>query len=207
MLQKGSMMAVAEATFLMTTEELLALPEDGVQRWLIRGKLREKPLPIRERLGEKPMTIRNRWHSRIMARVAKTLDNWRDQQPEPRGSVLCGEVGVLLRRDPDTTVVVDVIYVSAELAAAESEETTLVDGDPVLVVEILSPNDVNEQVHEKVDDYLAAGVRLVWVIDPHDRTVVIYRPDHEPELVNVHHELSGEPHLPGFRVPVAELFA
>jgi Uma2 family endonuclease len=189
-------MPVAEAISLMTTEELLALPENGVQRWLIQGKLREKP-----------MIVRNRWHSRIMARVAKILDNWRDQQPEPRGSVLCGEVGVRLRRDPDTTVGVDVIYVSAEFAAAESEETTLVDGVPILVVEILSPNDVNEQVHEKVDDYLAAGVRLVWVIDPHDRTVLIYQPGQEPALVNVRHELSGEPHLPGFRVPVAELFA
>jgi Uma2 family endonuclease len=188
-------MAVAEGVKLMTTEELLALPEDGMDRWLIRGQLRERP-----------MTVRNRWHSRIMTRVAKFLDNWLDGQPEPRGSVLSGEAGCRLRRDPDTTVGIDVVYVSAEVAVRESEDTTLIDGVPVLAVEILSPNDVLEQINAKIDGYLQAGVPLVWVIDPHRRTVEIFRPDVEPELVNVRQELSGEPHLPGFRVPVAQLF-
>jgi Uma2 family endonuclease len=190
------MMVVAAAKPVMTTEELLALPQDGMERWLIHGQLRERP-----------MTVRNRWHSRIMTRVAKFLDNWLDQQPEPRGSVLCGEAGCRLRRDPDLTVGIDVVYVSAELAARETDETRLIDGVPVLVVEILAPNDVEEQVNEKIDGYLQAGVLLVWVIDPHDRTVLIYRPGTEPELVNVRQELSGEPHLPGFRVPVAQFFA
>jgi Uma2 family endonuclease len=184
----------------MTTEELLALPDDGVERWLIRGQLREMPVQ------GMCMTVRNRWHSRIMVRVAKFLDNWLDQQPEPRGAILCGEAGCRLRRDPDTTVGIDVVYISAELAARESDETSLIDGVPVLVVEILSPNDTQEQIDEKSDSYLQAGVALVWVIDPHDRTVTIYRPGQEPELVNVRQELSGDPHLPGFRVPVAQLF-
>jgi Uma2 family endonuclease len=47
----------------------------------------------------------------------------------------------------------------------------------------------------------------VWVIDPHCRTVLIYRPGAEPEMANVRQELSDEPHLPGFRVPVAKLFS
>ena len=188
-------MATAAAPTVMTTAELLALPDDGTERWLIRGQLRERP-----------MTVRNRWHSRIMARVAKFLDNWLDQQPEPRGSVLCGEAGCRLRRNPDTTVGIDVVYVPPEVAARESEDTSLIDGVPVLVVEILSPNDTQEQVDEKTDDYLSAGVALVWVIDPHDRTVLIYRPGAEPELVNARQILSGEPQLPGFQVPVAQLF-
>jgi Uma2 family endonuclease len=179
----------------MTTEELLALPDDGVERWLIDGQLQEKP-----------MTVRNRAHSRIMTRVGKFLDNWLDEQPQPRGSVLCGEAGVRLRRDPDTTVGVDVVYVSAEVAARQPEDTTLLDGVPVLVVEILSPNDTLEEINNKIDTYLKAGVALVWIIDPHHRTVEIFRPGAEPELVNVRQELSGEPHLPGFRVGVAQLF-
>jgi Uma2 family endonuclease len=189
-------MLVAAATHAMTTEELLALPEDGVERWLIRGELRETP-----------MTVRNRWHSRIMARVAKFLDNWLDLQPEPRGAILCGEAGCRLRRNPDTTVGIDVVYISAELAANETDETSLIDGVPILVVEILSPSETHERVDEKIDGYLQAGVALVWVIDPHDRTVTIYRPEHEPELVNVRQELSGEPQLPGFHVPAAYLFS
>jgi Uma2 family endonuclease len=192
-------MAVAEAVKLMTTEEFLALPDDGVERWLIRGQLREA------RRG-KTMTVRNRWHSRIMARVTKFLDNWLDGQPEPRGSVLCGEAGCRLSHDPDTIVGIDVVYVSPEVAVRESEDTTLIDGVPVLAVEILSPNDVLEQINAKIDGYLQAGVPLVWEIDPHRRTVEIFRPDAEPELVNVRQELSGEPHLPGFRVAVAQLF-
>ncbi len=187
-------MAVA-APPVLTTAELLALPQNGEERWLIKGQLREKP-----------MTLRNRWHSRIMVRVAKFLDNWLDTQPEPRGAVLCGEAGCRLRRNPDTTVGIDVVYVPPDMAMVESEETTLIDGVPVLVVEILSPNDTQEQIDEKVDTYLEAGVALVWIIDPHDRTVLIYRHGARPEFVNEDQELTAEPQLPGFRVAVARLF-
>jgi Uma2 family endonuclease len=76
-----------------------------------------------------------------------------------------------------------------------------------LVVEILSPNDTQEAIHEKTDDYLQAGVALVWVIDPHDRTILIYRPGQEPELVTIRQELSADPQLSGFRVQAAEIFA
>jgi Uma2 family endonuclease len=194
-------MSTAAATPLMTTEEFLALPDDGTERWLINGRLREKRAP-----GENAMTVRNRWHSRIMARVTKFLDNWLDKQPQPRGSVLCGEAGVRLRREPDTTVGIDVVYVSAEVAAREPTDTTLIDGVPTLAVEILSPNDTQEEINEKIDGYLQAGVALVWVIDPHHQTVEQFRPGKRPKLVNSEEELSGEPELSGFRVPVAELF-
>ena len=113
---------------MMTAEEMLALPESRVERWLIRGQLRERPL-----------TVRNRWHSRVLTRVAKILDNWLDHQPEPRGEVLGGEAGCLLRRDPDTVVGLDVVYVSAEVAARKPNDTTLIDGVPTLAVEIAFP--------------------------------------------------------------------
>jgi Uma2 family endonuclease len=188
-------MTVAEASKVMTTEEMLALPENGVERWLVRGQLREKPL-----------TSRNRFHSRIMVRVAYLLEAWLERQPQPRGSVLCGEAGIRLQRNPDTTFGVDVIYVSAETAAQRSDETTLIEGPPVLAVEILSPNDTQDEIHDKIDDYLAAGVALVWIIDPRRQTIQVLRSDEEPALVNVRQELSGEPFLPGFRVAAAQLF-
>jgi Uma2 family endonuclease len=188
-------MSTTPVATVMTTEKLLALPDNGVERWLIRGELREKP-----------RTVRNRLHSRIMARVTTVLTNWLDGQTQPPGAVLCGEAGCRLRRDPDTTVGTDVAYVSAEVMGRQTDETTLIDGVPVLVVEILSPNDTEEQTNEKVDDYLAAGVPLVWVIDPHDRTVLVYQPGTEPTLFNARQELSGEPQLPGFRVGVSHLF-
>jgi Uma2 family endonuclease len=186
---------MATATTPMTTEELLALPDDGMDRWLIRGELREKP-----------MAVRNRFHSRALIRVGHVLENWLEGQPEPHGQVLGGEAGVRLRRTPDSTVGVDVVYVSAEVAARQTDDTTLIDGVPVLAVEILSPSDTVEEIDEKVDSYLTAGVALVWVLDPHDRTVTVYRPDARPQLFNDEQELVGEPHLPGFRAPVARLF-
>lgn len=189
-------MATVEAPALMTTEQLLAMLDDGVERWLIRGQLREKP-----------KAHRDRWHSRVMVRVARFLDVWLDQQREPRGSVLGGEAGVRLSRDPDTTVGIDVVYISPDVAAQNPEDTTLIDGVPVLAVEILSPSNTVEEIDEKLDRYLEAGVRLVWIVDTRDRTVTIYRPGQEPEFVNARQELSGDPELPGFRVHVADLFA
>jgi Uma2 family endonuclease len=186
-------MSVAGA--LMTTEELLALPDEGMDRWLIQGQVREKA-----------MTYRNRWHSLIVMRLGQFLNNWLDSQPHPRGAVYGGEAGCRLRRNPDTTVGLDAVYISAELAARQPNDTTIIDGVPTLAVEVLSPSDKQEEINEKVDEYLAAGVPLVWVIDPHRRTILVHRPDSEPELVTVRQELTGEPHLPGLRIPAAKLF-
>ncbi len=63
-----------------------------------------------------------------------------------------------------------------------------------------------EDVNEKIDAYLSAGVAIVWIVDPYYRTVRVHRPDAEPELFNVRHELTAEPQLPGFRVAVSRLF-
>jgi Uma2 family endonuclease len=178
------------------TEELLALPEDDIERWIIRGELREKP-----------MTKRNRHHSRATARIAQLLGDWLDRQPSPRGEVYDGEAGCILARDPETTVGIDVVYLSPELAAKQSDDTTLIDGVPTLAVEVLSPNDTTEEITEKVRAYLAAGVPLVWVVHPSFRTVTVHKPGEEPELFNVHQELSGDPHLPGLSIRVESIFS
>lgn len=180
---------------LMTTEQMLALPLDGMDRELIHGELREKPL-----------TQHNRRHSRTEANVTFFLQGWLVNLPEPRGEVLSGEAGFRILRDPDTTVGIDVAYISAELAAATPDNARLVDGAPTVAVEILSPSNNWGSVVEKLRDYLAAGVPLVWILDPEFRTVTVYRPGAEPELFNARQELSGDPHLPGFRVEVARLF-
>ena len=186
---------MATVTMPMTTEELLALPENGMERWLIAGELRERPMPTR-----------NRFHSYSMTRMAQELANWLDKQPEPRGQVLTGDAGVRLQRNPDTTFGVDVAYVSAEVLAQQSAKSTLIEGIPTLAVEILSPKDMIEDIDEKIVAYLAAGVPLVWVVHPYQRTVTVRTPDAEPVLYNVQQELSGDPHLPGFRISVRRLF-
>jgi Uma2 family endonuclease len=190
------MMTIATAAPLMTTEELLALPDDGVDRELIRGHL-----------VERPVTRRSRPHSRTEARIAMILGQWLEGQPEPKGEVLSGEAGVRLRRNPDSTVGVDVAYISAATAQETPDNAFLIEGPPVLAVEILSPSDTQEEILEKVREYLDTGVKLVWLVEPKFRTVVVYRPDSEPVLYNVQQELPGDPHLPGLRVKVAEIFA
>jgi Uma2 family endonuclease len=188
-------MSTATAARLMTMAELLAMPDDGVDRWLIRGQLREKPI-----------TVRNRFHSRVLVRIAQLLLDWLDRQPAPHGEVLGGKAGFRIRKAPDTVVGVDVAYVSYEIASRLSDETTLVDGVPTLAVEILSPSDTHEEVRQKVTEYLEAGVALIWVVDPDDHVVRIYRTGAKLQVVNEDQELSGDPHLPGFHVAVRRLF-
>src|SRR3712207_6163922 len=97
-------MTVAAQPQRMTTEQLLALPDDGRERWLIRGELREG--------GEGEVTGRSGDHSRIEANICGELHAWLKIRPAARGEVLVGEAGVRLRQDPDTTVGIDVAYIS-----------------------------------------------------------------------------------------------
>ena len=152
------------------------------------------------------MTLRNWIHSQVMAQLARFLYNWVDKQPEPRGAVLCGEAGCRLSNEPETLVGIDVIYLSPDLAAYRPPHMTIVEGVPTLVVEILSPNDTQEGIFEKVNCYLDAGVPLTWIIEPYFKTVTIYSPGQKPTFLTEEDELSGDPLLSGFRVAVAELF-
>jgi Uma2 family endonuclease len=179
----------------MTAEEFFALPDDGVDRQLIRGVLKEKP-----------MTRRNRKHSRAEAKLARFLGNWLAEQPEPRGEILDGEAGFQLRDDPTTGVGIDLAYISAELSAATPETAVYVHGIPVLAVEILSPSDTQEEILEKVGEYLDVGVAQVWLVEPVFRTVTVYWAGSEPRLFNATSELSGDPELPRLRIKVAEIF-
>ncbi|MEW4566247.1 Uma2 family endonuclease [Tautonia sp. JC769] len=188
------MMAGAATTTGMTIEAFLTLPEDGMRRELIRGEV-----------WEKEMTRRNRWHSAVESRIVKVLGLWLDTRPEPRGLVVSGEAGFVLQREPDSGVGIDVAYVSAEVAA-RNPEGAYFEGPPVLAVEILSPSDMQQEIDEKIVLYLETGVAIVWIVNPRFKTVTAYRPDTPPEQFNEVQELTAEPHLPGFRVPVASLF-
>ncbi|HEY2784604.1 MAG TPA: Uma2 family endonuclease [Fimbriiglobus sp.] len=178
-----------------TTKELLDLPEDGKSRWLIRGTV-----------WETEMTKRNRLHSKTMARVAALLDRWLETQPEPRGEVCCGEVGFIIRKNPDSTVGIDVAYVDPKVSSVQFGSTTLYDGIPTVAVEILSPNNTDAEVVEKVQDYLACGVPHVWVIQPTLRTITVYRPDHPAAIFSQSQIVTAEPHLPGFSAPADAFF-
>lgn len=182
----------------ITGEDLLDMPDDGIERWILRGELKEFP-------KEFSMTRRNRFHSEAMTKIATALQNWCDRQPRPRGKVLTGDAGFRLSRNPETTFGIDVAYIGPELAGRLTEEDLLVEGIPDLAVEILSPSDTQELIHQKIEAYLEALVPMVWILDPYDQTVRVYRPGKVPQLFTTEQELTAE-HLVGLRIPVASVF-
>jgi Uma2 family endonuclease len=191
-------MSIVDVPRQMTAEELLAMPDDGVERWLIRGELRENL--------ESGMNRRNPDHSGTMARITSWLIRWLESQPAPRGKVYTGDTAFKLRPDSSTQVGIDVAYVSAELRAKTPKGKRVVEGVPVVAVEILSPSDVHSDMTEKVQEYLAVGITAVWLVDPDFEIVTVFRPDAEPVTFNRQQELIGDPYLPGFRAAVVELF-
>ena len=178
---------------LMTTKEFLELPDDGVERWLVDGELRE--------FGR---VVRDRRRSRILIRVGQALANWLDQRPTPRGEIL-GKAFIHLP-GPGTTAGIDVAYISPDVVAAQTDEATLIVGVPSLVVDVPSLHETCGSLHARIAVYRRAGIPLVWVINPYDETVIVHRLDVKVRGLNTDDDLSGEPELPGFRVPVARLF-
>jgi Uma2 family endonuclease len=192
-------MSTATSPKLMTVEEFLALPDDGVERWLIRGELREK--------RDTDMTRRNKLHSITEARIAWILNNWVQRQPKPHGEVVCGEAGFLLRQTPITiSAGVDVAVISAAQADLHTRDTTMIEGPPALIAEVLSPHDTQEEVGERVEEYLECGVKVVWVVSPSFKTVTIHRAGVNPLALDARDTLDGNPELPGFSCPVADFF-
>src|SRR4051812_35789747 len=97
---------MSTATRRMTVEEFLALPDDGVDRWLVDGEVVEFGVGVQ---GE-DMTKRNRTHSYLMTRFARFLDEWADSQAKPCGRVATGEAGIRFKKKDQTSVGVDVAY-------------------------------------------------------------------------------------------------
>ena len=79
-------------------------------------------------------------------------------------------------------------------------------GAPDLAVEVRSPSNSARELATKAHGYLAAGTRLVWVVEPASRTVTVYRPDQAPQTLGPEAQLDGYDVLPGFRVAVAAIF-
>ena len=77
---------------------------------------------------------------------------------------------------------------------------------PDLAVEVISPNDLFEEIAEKVQEYLSAGVRLVWVVDTATQPVHVHRPDGSGTILRAQDELTGEDVLPRFRTRVGDVF-
>lgn len=73
-------------------------------------------------------------------------------------------------------------------------------------MEVVSPHDYYDDVEVKVQEYLGAGVKLVWVVSPGSQTVRVHRQDGSVSDLDEVDELSGENVIPGFTCRVAEIF-
>jgi Uma2 family endonuclease len=103
-------------------------------------------------------------------------------------------------RMPDTS------FVSAGRLPNDRSPDGYITVAPDIAVEVVSPNETYEEVESKVAEYRSAGVKLIWVISPKSKTVLIRRFDGTCAELNETGTLSGETVLPGFTCPVAELF-
>ena len=120
------------------------------------------------------------------------------------GAVLAAETGFKLQTNPDTVRAPDVGFVVKERVPPQ-HATGFADLAPDLVVEVLSPDDRPGEVLAKVADWLSAGTRLVWVVDPVRRVARVYRQDGSESIVTADRALAGEDVLPGFACPLESI--
>ena len=137
---------------LMTADELLALPDDGrCQYELVRGRL----------IAMSPSSSRP---AIVAGRVFRPLSNFVEEQ---RLGVCGGaDWGFRLAMDPDTVRSPDCAFVRAERVPADGVPDGFWPGAPDLAVAVLSPSNRFAEILERVEDYLAAGTRLIWIFDP-----------------------------------------
>ena len=171
-----------------TAEELDRLP----QGW--RYEIDEGELVI--------MTPAGRRHGRLVVRIATLLNNFVEEHR--LGEVNGGELGVYLREKPDTLRGVDVAFFSAERARQIEDEIGFVHVPPDLAVEVHDPSEPD--MARKVQQYLQAGVRSVWVVDPEKHTLALHRPGQTPVVVTELDALVEDPVLPGFSCRLQDLF-
>lgn len=142
-------------------------------------------------------------HGRIIVRVARRLADF--VRENRLGDVTGARTGFHTGRDPDTVRAPDVGFVRSERVPTEPIKGYF-QGAPDLAVEVLSPDDRAGEVLAKVRDWLAAGCRRVWVVDPRTRTVSVHRSRSEVAVLSESDTLTDEELLSGFGLPVAELF-
>jgi Uma2 family endonuclease len=122
-----------------------------------------------------------------------------------RGYACSNDTGIVWEHDPDTVRGPDVVFYDehrsfADLSPKYTEQV------PRLAVEILSPTDRPNKVIRRIAQFLKWGVALVWLIDPEERTVTVYRQDRAPEIREAEEELTGGSELPDFRCRVEDFF-
>jgi Uma2 family endonuclease len=174
----------------ITAEELLEHPEWNPCE-LVRGKVRA-------------MSPTGYSHGDVAGVIAGMVFMY--ARGRKAGRVLTAEAGFILSRNPDTVRAPDVMFV-AEERMPKGAPGGYLPIPPDLAVEVVSPNDQFSDITAKAEEYLAAGVRLVWVVDPQTRHAYVFRPGQPVRSLSEKEALSGEDVLPDFQLPLSEVFS
>ena len=176
---------------LVTLEEFERMPEEDAYRVeLVRGRIVREPRP-------------GAAHGWLTGRLVERIGS----HARERGlGIVVTETGFLLSVEPPTVRGPDLAFLSVENLPSELPATGFWRVAPDLAVEVVSPSNTAAEIREKVLEYLASGSRLVWVVDPATRSVSAYRSRRDISLLTEDDALEGGDVLPGFRLPVAELF-
>lgn len=174
----------------MTAEELFVMPDDGFRYDLVKGELRK-------------MSPAGSEHGAIIARLTIVLGQYIEENN--LGEIFGAETGFKLASNPDTVRAPDVAFVANERIPQEGIPKAFWPGAPDLAVEVVSPGDSFDEVEEKINDYLTAGVRLIWIISPKRRTATVYRPQTEAQTLTENDMLDGQDVVEGFQCSVARI--
>lgn len=181
------------ATKMLTAEEFFDLPDpkDGTKLELVRGEVVAMAGPGWE-------------HSEAQNNVGFHIKLFLRDNPIGRVGT---EAVVIVDRDPDSVRGPDVSYYSKERMPLGLRVVKYHDQPPDLCVEVVSPSNTKKELRQKIKEYFFAGVRLVWVVDPEDRSITILAAPDEGRTFYGDVEFDGGDVLPGFRCKVSDLFA
>jgi Uma2 family endonuclease len=174
-----------------TEAELLAMPKDGFAREVIGGELIMSPAGFD--------------HGAIIMRIAGPL--WNFVRSTGLGETFDGQTGCRMKSgdvlSPDVS-----FATKASMQVQRKKRKAFFQGSPDLVVEVLSPGDRLSVTKEKIEQYFENGAKLAWVIHPKSRTVHVYREGKFPSaILSLKDKFDGEEVLPGFSLPVANIFS
>lgn len=183
---------MSTATKLLTAEEFSKLPNpvDGSKQELVRGEVVTMPPP-------------SFLHGIVQLNVATILKVFTRQHKLGRVTV---ESGVITDTGPDTVRGPDVSYWSYERMPADHVPVVYSNIAPDLCVEVKSPSNTPARTTKKVGEYFKCGARMVWVVDPEERTVTVYCKPGDGRVLWEDATITGDDVLPGFSAPVSEFF-
>jgi Uma2 family endonuclease len=174
----------------VSVEEFTRIPDDEHRYELVEGRVIRMSPP-----GSR--------HAVLTTRLAVLL--FQHVEPRSLGAVMTSG-GFWLAADPDTVREPDVAFVRQERIPDAGVPQSFWPGAPDLAVEIVSPGDRSAEINAKVRDYLAHGVRLVWIVDPGRKAVTAHRPGSRPVVFRADDVLDAGDVIPGFRCSVRQIF-